>query len=484
MKRKWVSKLIAASMAVMMAGSMIACGGNDTSKADKEDTAAENTAAEDTADDTADETDDASAGTSSSADAVTVVYNTNNGDMTKWDLSGLYDGEINWVGYSENELDNKILLEMTTGAKTFDLAITQAAGAKQFGSLGLLEALEPLDDMDDIFEGNVEQHSLGEDLYGYPLTGDAMIMYVNTKIWEEAGYTEDDIPKTLEEYGEKALHLTMDSSGKRGDEEGFNKDDVVQWGTMYMGGSVAGNPWELATLAYGNGAKYINKDYDNNTCEVVCDSQEFIDTLQFIKDLADAGAMPEGYVGYDYNEVDAQWIAGNVGLFINWPYMVDRCEGTDMEGNVKVYGLPAGTSGTSQSCLGGWSVNLFKDAPHKEEAKKLAKALASAEGNYNYCALQGSSTARKSVLERQNEEYKAAGNDVALEVNEAYFASISTGAEMDLAQTNAAATDCQQTAAQYINMALTGQLSCEEAMKQLKPELEEILEANDFMQGN
>ena len=55
---------------------------------------------------------------------------------------------------------------------------------------------------------------------------------------------------------------------------------------------------------------------------------------------------------------------------------------------------------------------------------------------------------------------------------------------MDLAQTNAASTDCQQTAAQYINMALTGQISCQEAMDQLKAELEEILETNDYMQGN
>ena len=55
---------------------------------------------------------------------------------------------------------------------------------------------------------------------------------------------------------------------------------------------------------------------------------------------------------------------------------------------------------------------------------------------------------------------------------------------MDLAQTNAATTDCQQTAAQYINMDLTGQLSCQEAMDQLKVELEDILAANDYMQGN
>lgn len=473
MRRKWVSRMLAASMAVMMAGSMAGCGENDSK-----------TAGTDSSTDTAEEA-DASSGTSGSEEAVTVVYNTNNGDMSQWDLEGIYDGEINWVGYAENELDNKILLEMTSGAKSFDIAITPASGAKQFGSLGLLEPLEPLDDMDDIFEGNVEQHSLGDELYGYPITGDAMIMYINTEMWEAAGYTEEDVPKTLDEYREKAIHLTMDSSGKRGDEEGFNKDDIVQWGTMFMGGSVVGNPYELGTFAYSNGAKYIEKDYENNTCEVVCNSPEFVETLQYIKDLCDVDhAMSEGYVGYDYNEVDAQWITGNIGMFINWPYMLDRCEGTDMEGKVKVYGLPAGDSGEGVTPLGGWSINVFKDAPHKEEALKVAKALASAEADYNYCKLQGSSTARTSVLEKQNQEYEANGETVALEVNEAYFASAQTGVEMDLAQTNAASTDCQQTAAQYINMALTGQVSCQDAMDQLKAELEEILEENDYMQGN
>lgn len=470
MRKKVVSRLIAVSMAVMMAGSLVACGSNEQETSKESKSGVEGAPSGDS---------------SESKEAITVVYNTNNGDMSKWNLDGLYDGEINWVGYAENELDNKILLEMTTGAKSFDMAITPASGAKQFGSLDLLEPLEPLEDMEDIFAGNVEQHSLGEDLYGYPITGDAMIMYVNTEIWEAAGYTEEDVPKTLEEYREKAIHLTMDSNGRRGDEEGFNKDDIVQWGTMFMGGSVVGNPYELGTFAYSNGAKYIEKDYENNTCEVVCNSKEFVDTLQFIKDLSDVDhAMPEGYVGYDYNEVDAQWISGKIGLFINWPYMLDRCEGTDMEGKVKVYGLPSGKSGKGVSPLGGWSVNVFKDAPHKEEALELAKVLASAEADFNYCDLQGSSTARKSVLEKQNEGYKSSGDESSLAVNEAYFASVQNGVEMDLAQTNAASTDAQQTAAQYINMALTGQISCQEAMDQLKTELEEILVANDYMQGN
>lgn len=481
MRRKWANVVMASAMTVMMVTGMAGCGSEDSGKTDTP--AAEETESTEKPDEK--EEADSSTGTSDSKDAVTIVYNTNNGDMAKWDLEGLYDGEINWVGYAENELDNKILLEMTTGAKSFDMAITPASGAKQFGSLDLLEALEPLDDMEDIFEGNVEQHSLGDDLYGYPLTGDVMIMYINTKMWEEAGYTEDDVPKTLEEYREKAIHLTKDSAGKRGDEDGFNKDDIVEWGTMFMGGSVVGDSYELGTFVYSNGGKYIEKDFDNNTCEVVCNSKEFVDTLQFIKDLSDVDhAMPEGYVGYDYNEVDAQWISGKIGMFINWPYMLDRCEGTDMEGNVKVYGLPAGTSGKGISPLGGWSVNVFKDAPHKEEALKVAKILASKEADFNYCALQGSSTARKSVLEQQNEQYKKDGKDMALAVNEAYYASVQNGVEMDLAQTNAASTDCQQTAAQYINMALTGQISCQEAMDQLKAELEEILETNDYMQGN
>ena len=166
MKRKWVNRLIALSMTAVMAGSMIGCGGNGNDTSSGTNETVENNAGE-TVDEPADSGSEGTENVSSDKDAVTVVYNTNNGDMAKWNLEGLYDGEVNWVG--------------------------------------LLEPLEPLDDMDDIFKGNVEQHSLGEDLYGYPLTGDAMIMYVNTKIWEEAGYTEDDIPKTFEEYGEKAI---------------------------------------------------------------------------------------------------------------------------------------------------------------------------------------------------------------------------------------------------------------------------------------
>lgn len=405
-------------------------------------------------------------------------------DFSKLDLSGVYDGEINWVGYAENELNQKLMLEMTTGAKSFDICIVPGFGSKMFGSLGMLEPLEPLEDMDDIFAGNKNQHMIGDTIYGYPITGDAMMLYINTEMWEAAGYTEADVPTTLEEYREKALHLTIDSNGVRGDEEGFNKDEVVQWGTMFKGSATNGTVWEMATLAYSNGGAYVEKDYENNTCEVVCDQPAFVETLQYVVDMYNEGSIPSGFAGYDYDEVDAQWMTGNIGMYITWPYLPTKAAGSAIDGHIAVYPLPVGDSGKGVTCLGGWAAHVFTDAPHKEEAIKVAQALSSAEANYRFVSYQGSPSARKSVVERLSEECAAAGNDLQVAVNNAYMVSAEDGLETDIAMTDAAAVDAQTTSGQYINMAFTGQLSCQEAMDQLKAELEQIFADNDFMQGN
>lgn len=472
MKKQWFTKLLACIMIGALVAATAGCGGqadSDTGSAPVESTDEESTAEPE--------------GTSDNEDAVTIVYNSGM-NFENWDLEGIYDGEINWVGYAENELNQKIMLEMSTGAKSFDICITPGFGSKMFASMGMLEELEPLADMDDIFTGNRNQHMVGDTIYGYPLTGDAMMLYINTEMWEAAGYTEADVPKTLEEYREKALHLTIDSNGVRGDEEGFNKDDVVQWGTMFKGSATNGTVWEMATLAYSNGASYTEKDYDKNTVEVVCNSKEFVDTLQYVLDMAEEGSIPEGFAGYDYDEVDAQWMTGNIGMYITWPYLPTKSAGSAVDGHIAVYPLPTGHSGKGVTCLGGWALHVFADAPHKEEAIKVAQALTSAEANYRFVTFQGSPSARKSVVERQSEAAKEEGNDVQVAVNTAYMDSAENGQETDIAMTDAAAVDAQTTSGQYINMAFTGQMTCQEAMDQLKVELEQIFADNDYMQGN
>lgn len=465
MKEKWFKRIMAVLLVGMMVLGMVGCGSSSDSEEESSDEA------------------DATEESSGSDDAVTIVYNSNM-NFDQFDLTGIYDGEINWVPVAENELNQKIMLEMTTGSKSYDICIVPGFGTQMFASMGMLEPLEELDDMSDVFAGSRSQLMIGDDLYGYPIIGDAMVMYINTEMWEAAGYTEEDVPTTLEEYRDCARHLTIDANGVRGDEEGFDKNNVVQWGTMFKGAATNGTVWEVDTLVLSNGGCYVEKDYDTNTCEVKCNSPEFVDTLQYIVDMADEGIIPSGFASYDYDEVDAQWMTGNIGMYITWPYLATKGEGSAVDGKVAAYQLPVGLSGKGVTCLGGWAFHVFTDAPHKEAAFECVKALGSADASYAYCTWQGSSSARRSVVEKVNEGFEEEGNTLRVDVNNAYMVSCEDGHECDIAMTGEAANDAQTTAGQYINMAFTGQLTCQEAMDQLKEELEQILADNDFMQGN
>jgi hypothetical protein len=65
--------------------------------------------------------------------------------------------------------------------------------------------------------------------YGLPKDWDTVAMFYNKKLVKDAGYTEEQLanldwnPQDGGSYEKAIAHLTVDKSGKRGDEPGFNK---------------------------------------------------------------------------------------------------------------------------------------------------------------------------------------------------------------------------------------------------------------------
>lgn len=415
---------------------------------------------------------------------VTMIYNSSMGDQNTTNSLGLWPGyECEFIAVAENDIDAKILLEMISGSKSYDMSFTQASGAKQYGAMGLLEPLEPLPDQDDIFPANLAQHSIGDTLYGYPMLGDFFLLYYNTEAFADAGLTGP--PKTFDEVLTYAKKLTKDGNGVRADEDGFDKNNIVQYGWQYMGGTGAGNCWQLCNYLYANGAHYITKDFNNMTYEVTCTAPEFKSSLQYVYDMFYVhNTMPSGFINYDYDEYDEMFRTGQVVMCLEWPALWGKCIGTDMESKIAVAEMPTGTTGQGGTPMGGWSVNIFKDAPHKEAAKEFAKLYCSKAGANAFLEANGRGMlVRTSFFEEKIAEAEAADNTAYADYWRMILKNAEVAQETDIAQTDTCASDTQEIASRYINMILSNQIGMDDGLEQMKTELESALADGEYMKS-
>ncbi|MDR1288122.1 MAG: extracellular solute-binding protein, partial [Treponema sp.] len=395
--------------------------------------------------------------------------------------SGVYKGpaKIDLQLVPENEIDPKIRLEMISGAKTYDLAITEAGGARQYGGMGLLAPLPAPADWSDFFEGNRNQHSIGNTIYGYPILADNGVFYYNEAMVREAGFSGP--PKTWDEFWRMAIRMTKDAGGKRADEAGFDPRRVIQYGLSFKGAPGAGNPWEFTYYLYGNGLHYIEKDYAKSTYQVTVNRPEIVAVLERILELKNRyGALPDGFSNYDYDENRQMFAQGRVAMIFDWPsafveVFLDSPQGK----NIRITNLPKGTVNDSGP-IGGWSVNAFKDSKNLQEAINVAQALTSKEGITIFARTQGSVPPRQSVMTALTAEYKA-NNPAVGTVYEVVGRALLTGQEMDLAQTLTASKDVVMAAAETLSAVFAGQKQPRAALDELNVTVEQTLIRNNYM---
>ena len=127
------------------------------------------------------------------------------------------------------------------------------------------QQLVPLDDTLAKDDFNTDQYQAGlADLwkgqdgkrYGLPKDFDTVALFYNKKLTDDAGLTADQLgqltwnPTDGGTYEKAIAHLTVDQSGKRGDEPGFDKSKVKVYGLGLDGGSGSGvgqTQWSMYT---------------------------------------------------------------------------------------------------------------------------------------------------------------------------------------------------------------------------------------------
>ena len=132
--------------------------------------------------------------------------------------------------------------------------------------------------------------------YGLPLDWAATGVYYNTKMLQQAGYTTQQIdaltwnPTNGGTFQKLIEHLTVDKSGKRGDQPGFNKNEVAVYGISsinsddFIGQNTWGNLTPTTGWTFGNKADWPTQINYNDP--------RFVQTMDWIKTMAADGYMP------------------------------------------------------------------------------------------------------------------------------------------------------------------------------------------------
>lgn len=193
------------------------------------------------------------------------------------------------------------------------------------------EMIEPIDDFwevtgtneDNYYENVVTKSYVDGTLYGVPMQYNLQYLYYNKDLFDAAGI--DSAPTTFDELAETARALTNAEEGQYG----LAMPNDFGYYVQYL---------------WGNGGDVINTD----TGEILLNSQENIDTLTWIQELAE-DVSPSGLTSAD---ADTMFQAGQLGMLIAGPWNINVLN--DLGMNYGIAAMPAGSDG-AYSAEGGCS---------------------------------------------------------------------------------------------------------------------------------
>jgi multiple sugar transport system substrate-binding protein len=375
---------------------------------------------------------------------------------------------VNLIPVPENQMYNQVRLSLLSGACPYDMMETGAGGAKDYGLSGFLEPLPTPPDIDDFFEGDVNQYSIDNELYGMPLYSDTNLLYWRTDLFEEAGLDPNRPPQTYDEFREYAQRLTVDANGKRADEEGFDPNNVEVWGSAFKGSQNLASTWEWYNYLYAWGGDVFDEDYN-----ITVNEPAAVDSLKWVVDnYREYGIYPPGILNFDYTEFQTLFLEGKIAMAINWPYMyevVQDPESSKVVGKVAVGRKPMQV--THGGNVGGWSMNVFKDCPNQDIAVDFAKWFARPEAARMYAGV-GIVPVRKSVL-----------SEVAAEEGQPWQAiqeNLVDGQMVSALATGESWMPIEQVLQVAIQRSLTGEATPQQALDQAAEEIAGILDENGF----
>jgi ABC-type glycerol-3-phosphate transport system substrate-binding protein len=322
-----------------------------------------------------------------------------------------------------------------------DLVIFHAAEVPQMAAEGLMQP------MDDFFElGDIGKDQFNETLINaitvegntmaVPFDNHGWLLWVNTKVIEDAGLDPDQLPTNGAEFIDWAQQITTDINGKHPNEEGFDPQNVDIWATWWTWPR-----YTVPTVLWQFGGGVVSDDLTTATL----DSPESIAAIQYIQDLMCKHYVmnpyqpgtPYGGEPYQNNKIalwwEGTWTGGymrdrpdvaavTVPLFIN-SYAPDGNQVVKFDSHI--FSVPTGVDDTGREQAYALITYLLENGAYwatsgQVPALKSVQAMPEVQGIASvakaaeqFNAIGRTDTAHKSFIEIQTAWETAVGNALA-----------------------------------------------------------------------
>lgn len=272
---------------------------------------------------------------------------------------------------------DKLSTEIKAKASAHDVACMDFVWLAAFA-----DAIEPLVDADtgDFLPTLQESGTVNGNLLGYP-----MWVNVKTLIYRKDLISEDQVPKTWEEYQALAGEVATPE----------------MYGTTVFG-SGSDAVCSFLDFACQAGAEGLVFDKDGN---VNITDQPYVEALNFMVENANADYTPSDSLATAATESQELFTNGKVAMQLNWSHQYPAAVealGADKVGCAPMIGGSAGIGATT----GPWYECVMKTSQNKEMAQKYIAYMY--EHNADYMNLTLKIAGRTSVYEQAGQE---AGNE-------------------------------------------------------------------------
>ena len=214
----------------------------------------------------------------------------------------------------------------------------------------------------------------------------------------DAGVTEEQMkdlnwnPEDGGTYEKVIAHLTVDKNGKRGDEAGFDKNNVAVYGLGLNGPAAATGQTQWSFLTNTTGWTHTDKNPWGTHYNY--DDPKFQETIAWWTGLVDKGYMPklETTVGASMTD---NFGAGKSAINANGSWMIGQYTGYKGV-EVGIAPTPMGPDGKRASMFNGLADSIWAGTKNQAASVKWVEYLASAECQ-DVVGLQGGCLPRASA---------------------------------------------------------------------------------------
>jgi multiple sugar transport system substrate-binding protein len=213
------------------------------------------------------------------------------------------------------------------------------------------------------------------------------------------------------------------------------------------------------------GGKIINENG-----EVAINSEDTIQGLKKLVEVATSGFVPENITTFTEQESHTAFIEGQSPFIRNWPYqyaLANDESQSKIVGKVSVAPLPSGDAG-SASALGGWMTAINKYTEHPQEAWEFLKFLNGPEGQKINAVKGGKAPTIPALFE--DEEVIAANPYFG---EEGFVNALNNAVSRPVAPNYQEISEILQI---HISKAIAGTETVEDAVKAMETEMKDALQ--------